>query len=78
MNQPEKALDQYAKLFARDDSYPKAHVNAGLAHIFLGNAKNAAKEWDRALELDPTLESALANKRLLEDILKGDPNEVPA
>ena len=75
MNQPEQALAKYAELFAIDDNYPKAHVNAGLAHVFSGDVENAKKEWDRALELDPTLESALTNKRLLEDIFEGDSNE---
>ena len=42
-----------------------------LYYAFMNDADNALKEWNRALELDPELEAALKNKKLLEDAMRG-------
>ena len=75
MNEPKKALEVYRELFEIDDHYAKGHVNAGLAYAFLENADKALEEWTWALELDPKLEAAVQNKKLLEDIMRGNRNE---
>ena len=75
MNEPEKALEVYSELFEIDDRYSKGHANAGLAYAFLENADKALEEWTRALELDPKSEAAAQNKKLLEDVMRGNRNE---
>jgi tetratricopeptide (TPR) repeat protein len=75
MNEPKKALEVYRRLFEIDDHYAKGHANAGLAYAFLEDADKALEEWTRALELDPKLEAAAQNKKLLEEVLRGDRNE---
>lgn len=77
-NEPKKALEVYHKLFAVDDRYAKGHANAGLAYAFLEDADKALEEWTRALELDPSLEAAAKNKKLLEGVMQGDRNEKTA
>lgn len=76
MNEPQKALEIYRKIFTVNDHYARGHANAGLAYAFLGDADHALTEWDRALALDPSLEAAARNKKLLEDIMRGN-KDVP-
>ena len=76
LNEPKKALEVYREIFATKDDYAKAHSNAGLAYAFLGDVDNALKEWTRALELDPKLEAAAQNKKLLEDAMRGNTDDV--
>jgi tetratricopeptide (TPR) repeat protein len=75
MNKPQAALETFQKIFARNNRDAKAHTNAGLAYAFLGDADNALREWDLALELDPKLSAAARNKKLLEEALQGNRNE---
>jgi len=78
MNNPKVALGIFRKLLVRDDRDAKAHSNAGLAYALMDDADNALKEWNRALELDPKLEAAATNKKLLEDAMRGNGNEKAA
>lgn len=75
MNKPEAALGIFQKILVRNDQDAKAHTNAGLAYALMNDADKALKEWNRALELDPELEPALRNKKILEDALQGNGNE---
>ena len=75
MDNPKAALEIFQKILARNDQDAKAHTNAGLAYALMNDADNALKEWNRALELDPKLEPALRNKKLLEDVMQGNRNE---
>ena len=75
MNNPKIALGVFQKILARNDRDARAHTNAGLAYALMNDADNALKEWNRALELDPKLEPALRNKKLLEDVMQGNGNE---
>ncbi len=78
MNNPKVALEIFRGILDRDDGDAKAHSNAGLAYVLMRDADNALKEWNRALELDPKLEPALRNKKLLEDAIRGSRNEKTA
>ena len=78
MNEPRKALEVYRRLFGIEDRYAKGHANAGLAYAFLEDADKALEEWTRALELDPKLEAAALNKKLLEEVMRGKINEKTA
>ncbi len=75
MDKPKYALEIFQKVLAQNDRDAKAHTNAGLAYALMNDVDNALKEWNRALELDPKLEPALRNKKLLEDVMRGDGNE---
>ncbi|HNX68359.1 MAG TPA: tetratricopeptide repeat protein [Candidatus Omnitrophota bacterium] len=72
MNEPQKALEIYRKLVGKDDRYANGHANLGLAYAMMNDADNALKEWNRALELNPSLKEAAQNKKLLEDAMKGN------
>lgn len=74
-NEPQKALEIFQTLVIKDKKYARGYANAGLAYAFLGDADNALKEWNRALELDPKLEAAAQNKKILEDAIQGINNE---
>lgn len=74
MNRPEVALEHFNKILVQNDRDAKAHTNAGLAYALMNDADNALKEWNRALELDPKLEPALQNKKLLEEAMQGSEN----
>ncbi|MFH1800230.1 MAG: tetratricopeptide repeat protein [Candidatus Omnitrophota bacterium] len=78
MNNPKVALEIFRKILARNNGDAKAHSNAGLAYVLMRDADNALKEWNRAIELDPKLEPALRNKKLLEDAIQGSRNEKAA
>ncbi len=78
MNNPKVALEIFRKILARNAGDAKAHSNAGLAYALMRDADNALKEWKRAVELDPKLEPALRNKKLLEDAMQGSRNEKTA
>ena len=75
MNKPKAALEIFQKIFSANDRDAKAHTNAGLAYALMSDVDNALKEWNRALELDPKLESALRDKKLLEEVMQGNKNE---
>lgn len=75
MDQPKVALDVFNKILARNDMDAKMHTNAGLAYALMNDADNALREWNRALELDPNLEPALRNKKLLEDAMQGNKDD---
>lgn len=75
MNNPKIALGIFQKILVQNDRDAKAHTNAGLAYALMNDADNALREWNRALELDPKLEPALRNKKLLEDAMQGNKNE---
>ena len=75
MNQPKDALEIFQKILSKNDLDAKAHTNAGLAYALMPDVNNALKEWNRALELDPKLESALRDKKLLEEVMQGNKNE---
>ena len=78
MNNPKVALEIFRGILDRDDGDAKAHSNAGLAYVLMRDADNALKEWNRALKLDPKLEPAIRNKKLLEDAIRGSRNEKTA
>jgi tetratricopeptide (TPR) repeat protein len=78
LNQPKIAIGIFRDILARNDRDAKAHSNAGLAYVLMNDADNALKEWNRAVELDPKLEPALRNKKLLEDAMHGSGNEKTA
>jgi tetratricopeptide (TPR) repeat protein len=75
MNNPKVALGIFREILVRNAGDAKAHSNAGLAYALMRDADNALKEWNRAIELDPKLEPALRNKKLLEDAMQGNINE---
>ncbi len=78
MNEPKKALEVFRKILGINERYAKGHANAGLAYAFLEDADKAIEEWTRALELDPKLEAAARNKKILEDVMQGTQNEKTA
>ncbi|MFH0984764.1 MAG: tetratricopeptide repeat protein [Candidatus Omnitrophota bacterium] len=78
MDQPKTALEVFRKILARNDLDAKTHTNAGLAYALMNDADNALMEWNRALELDPKLEPALRNKKLLENEMQGNQNDKTA
>ncbi len=76
IGKPALALEIFNTLIARDEKDARAHSNAGLAYVMRNDADNALKAWTRALELEPGLESALQNKKLLEEALSGESMDV--
>ena len=76
IGKPALALEIFNTLIARDEKDSRAHSNAGLAYVMKNDADNALKAWTRALELEPGLESALQNKKLLEEALSGESMDV--
>ncbi len=75
MNDPQSALKIYQQILKTHDEDAQAHANAGLAYALLNDADNALKEWNRALELEPKLQAAAQNKKVLEEVMQGSRSE---
>ena len=71
-NETSKAIDVYKKMLEIDARDAKAHANLGLVYATMNDVKNALKEWNMALALDPDLKAAAQNKKMLEDVMRGD------
>lgn len=66
-----------AREFARANS-ASAHYNRGNALARSGELDAAVDAWEQALELEPELEAAQANKTLVEQLLRRQPEPAPA
>ena len=59
VGQPEKAIEEYRKGQKYDPRHPMAHMNAGVVLAFdLGRKAEAAKEFEKYLELAPNAPNA--------------------
>ncbi|MEK6743552.1 MAG: tetratricopeptide repeat protein [Nitrospirota bacterium] len=59
VGQPEKAVEEYRKGMKIDSRHPMAHMNAGVVLAFdLGRRAEAAKEFEKFLELSPNAPNA--------------------
>lgn len=65
-----------AREFARASS-ASAHYNRGNALARSGELEAAVDAWEQALELEPELEAAQANKTLVEQLLRRQPEPAP-
>lgn len=55
----EEAREAYMNAVAMDPSYEKAWLNLGYIHAFLGDGKQAAEAFNKALEIDPDYMNAI-------------------
>lgn len=67
----EKAIHTFYKVIEILPNHPQSYGNIGLCYGFLGDKSLAIKALDKAIELDPTYEIALINKRTINELPEG-------
>jgi Flp pilus assembly protein TadD len=70
------AIEPLQKVIAEKDDFAYAHFQLGYAYIALGRAKEARREYERALQLDPKMAEAALNLGIL--LLNEEPSAAVA
>ena len=67
-NDFEKAIANYEKSIKIIDNLPQPYGNLGICYAKVGRKQEALEALNRALEIDPNYEPAMANKVLVEEL----------
>ena len=88
MRRPKLAAEKYEAALREDHANPVALVNLGVLYAEAGRIEDAARMWQRALEVNPAIEGAALNlarirpaaeaRGVLEDYLRFNPGSVAA
>ena len=68
----DEALELFQLLADIDPSNAVAHVNMGIVLFYLGRSNEALQSFDQALFLNPSLETARANRETLLEMIEGN------
>ncbi len=71
-NDFENAIVNYEKSIQIIDNLPQPHGNLGICYGKLGKKQEALESLNRALEIDPGYEPAIANKALVNSLADGE------
>jgi len=69
----EEAIELFKQVLQQHPRHVQSYGNMGLAEASLGRKAAALACLDRAIELDPTYEPALCNRKVIEKMIEGQP-----
>ena len=61
LNDEDKSIDAYNKALELDENYAEVYYNKGVSLKYRGNIEEAAPNYWKAIQLDPSLHSAIVN-----------------
>tara|TARA_B100000686_G_scaffold80033_1_gene86337 strand:+ start:1132 stop:2499 length:1368 start_codon:yes stop_codon:yes gene_type:complete len=61
LGDPNKAIEEYEKILAQDESFILAHYDLAAAYRNLGMEKKAIQEYEKTIELQPNFPEGLSN-----------------
>lgn len=67
-----KALDGFKASLAKSKEHAQSYGNMGICYGYLGQKEEALAYFDKALEIDPTYEPAIFNRRITESFKEGE------
>ena len=68
----EEALIGFQNVCSSTKNHPQSYGNLGICYSFLGKKPEALAAYDKALEIDPEYEPALANRAILLSLKDGE------
>jgi tetratricopeptide (TPR) repeat protein len=66
------AIDGFNGVLAVEPNHVQSHGNLGLAYLGIGNRDAAIKHFDRAIELDPSYQPAIDNRKVAMELEPGE------
>jgi tetratricopeptide (TPR) repeat protein len=66
------AIDMFEKIISNDPTSVSTYGNLGLCYSGLGNKEKAISYYNKAIELDPTYQPAIDNKKIIESMSEID------
>lgn len=67
-----KAINRFEECLLRNKRHVQSYGNIGLCYAFMGQKEQALAAFDKALEIDPTYEPALINRKVVESLKDGE------
>ncbi|MBM9537110.1 tetratricopeptide repeat protein [Desulfobulbus alkaliphilus] len=68
----EEAIIGFNNVLKLNNNHTQSYGNIGLCHAFLGNRQEALSAFDRALEIDPTYQPAIDNRKIFLSLKEGE------
>lgn len=69
----EAAITEFNNTIKRTPKHPQCYGNIGICYMSTGRKQEALHAFDKAIELDPSYEPALVNRKIATSLKEGEP-----